>query len=647
MSAKLIRLALALAVLAIALVALFWPAINSLRSTAFVGAPVQITAPVPPGRDQWVAFAGSEAGGQYSSLQDINRGNVADLQVAWRFATGTAGTRTTPIHVNDSLYLCNSKVEVMAIDPATGTQRWRTDVDAAIGDDGANVACKAVAYWRAASAGGAPCDKRLFVGDGRARLYALDADTGALCADFGNGGYVALQDFEYYGEGPMTLPSPPAIYADLVIVGSAMPDNVDNADVPDGIVRALDVRTGAQVWEFNPIPESMREATGAANVWAMFAVDAQHGIVYLPTTSPSLDGYGASRTQEIPLANAVVALRADTGELLWHYQTVHHDLFEMDLPAQPILFDRVRDGQTIPALAQITKSGLVFLFNRLTGEPLFPIEERAVPQSDVPGEVSSPTQPFPVLPEPFARQRVSREEMFGLTWIDRRACQKQLDGLRNEGPFTPASLQGSLQLPSPIGGGNWGGAALDPARQLLVVRATNLGIVWRLKEVPESERRNLPPDFYDLRQPMYGTPYEMTGGALMGPFGVPCTPPPWGTMTAIDLVTGRTVWHRPVGRAHRNGMGAPEVWGSPMSAGPMVTAGGLVFMGAVMDNHLRAFDVDSGKTLWQGRLPAPGMAVPMTYRAQGRQFVVVAAGGWAPLQTDLADELVAFALPER
>lgn len=628
------------------LVALFWPAIGSLRSPAFAGPPAAVTAPIPPGREDWVAYAGSEAGGQYSSLADIDRSNVAQLAVAWRFSTGTTGTRTTPIHVNESLYLCNSRIEVIALDPATGAERWRTDADAAIGDDGANVACKSVAYWQAALPAGAPCDKRVFVGDGRARLYALDADSGALCMEFGRGGYVALQDFEYHGKGPMTLPSPPAIYRDLVIVGSAMPDNVDLANLPDGIVRALDVRTGRQVWEFNPIPEDMRDITGAANVWSMFAVDAQNGIVYLPTSSPSLDGWGATRKGDIPLANALVALRAENGEVLWHFQTVHHDLFEMDLPAQPILFEQVRDGRTVPAVAQVTKSGLVFVFNRLTGEPLFPIEERAVPQTDVPGESSSPTQPFPVTPEPFARTRVSRQEMFGLTWIDRLACQRQLDGLRNEGPFTPASLKGSLQLPSPIGGGNWGGAALDPARQLLVVRATNLGIVWRLRAVPESERKNMPPDFFDLHQPMYGTPYEMTGGAMMGPFGVPCTPPPWGTLTAIDLSTGRTVWQRPVGSARRNGLPAPEAWGSPMSAGPMVTAGGLAFMGAVMDNHLRAFDIDTGGTLWKASLPAPGMAVPMTYRARGRQFVVVAAGGWAPLQTDLSDELVAFALPE-
>lgn len=643
---KMGKIILGLVVLGGALVMLFWPAISSLRSTAFVGEPVEITAPVPEGRNQWVAYAGSEAGGQYSSLADINRDNVAELKVAWRYATGSTGTRTTPINVNGSLYLCTSKVEVVSLDPATGQERWSTDLDAAIGDDGANVSCKAVAYWQAASPAAGPCDKRLFVGDGRARLYAVDADSGQLCQDFGKGGYVALKDFEYHGEGVITLPSPPAIYKDLVIIGSAMPDNVDNADVPDGIVRAFDVRSGREVWHFNPIPEAMRDRTGAANVWSLFAVDAQNGIVYLPTTSPSLDGWGVTRREPIPLANAVVALDADTGEEIWHYQTVHHDLFEMDLPAQPILFDMVRNGRTIPALAQITKSGMVFTFNRLTGEPLFPIEERPVPQTDVPNEVTSPTQPFPTLPKPFARQHVTRNEMFGVTWIDKIACQRQLDDMRNEGPFTPASLKGSLQLPSPIGGGNWGGAAMDPARQLLIVRATNLGIVWRLREVPEEERKNLPPDFLNLYQPMHGTPYAMTGGAMMGPFGVPCTPPPWGTLTAIDMATGRTVWQRPVGSVHRNGLIAPSVWGSPMSAGPMVTGGGLAFMGAVMDNHLRAFDIDTGKTLWSGDLPAPGMAVPMTYRAGGRQFVVVAAGGWGPLQTDLSDEIVAFALPE-
>lgn len=642
---------LALLALVLALVVVFWPSLSYRLPRYEIAPPVPLRAAVPD-RTTWAATGGSPGGGQYSSLTQITRDNVRSLQPVWTHHSGdfapvdapTGGTSFEPtaIVANDTLYYCTPFNRVFALDPVTGKERWAIDLMAVTGAKRDIGTCRGVAYWQSDSPTGAACDKRIIKGDMAGRVYAIDADTGRLCMDFGIRGFVDLNTLENYGRGPVSMTSPPSIFRDLAIVGSLVPDNA-HTDIADGIVRALDVRTGREVWNFSPIPEPQRATTGGSNVWSLTAVDVANGIIYLPTTSPSVDVYGGHRLADIPYANAVVALNGETGAVLWHYQIIHHDLFDYDLPAQPMLIDLERDGQTVPAVVQITKTGFAYVLNRLTGKPLFPVDEQPVPQSDIEGEVSSPTQPIPRLPEPFARQSMTRDEVFGLTWFDRAACLKQFDASRYDGIFTPSSLKGSLIIPSMAGGGTWGAAAIDPARQILIVRAQNVGTIMRL--VPAREDREEGGRFDFLHRPLWGTPYRMTGEVFMSPFGIPCLPPPWGELTALDLVTGKTLWRVPLGHVQRGRFSSPESWGSPGFGGPLVTAGGLVFIGATFDARFRAFDIDDGRKIWEAEVPAPAIAVPMTYEAGGRQFVVIAAGGSAYGGDQLSDALVAFGLP--
>jgi quinoprotein glucose dehydrogenase len=644
---------LILIALLVALGVFFWPPLASWPKRHPVAPPVSLRAAVPD-RATWSSPGGSPGGGQYSSLAQITRDNVNTLREAWTHRSGDfapvdspdGGTAYEPtaILANGTLYYCTPFNRVFALDPASGAERWVIDLFAVTGTKREIGTCRGVAYWEAAQPSGGGCERRLFKGDFTGRLFAIDADTGKLCQDFGTGGFVDLNTFGNHGQGRVSMTSPPSIYRDLVITGSLVPDNFA-ADTADGIVRAFDVRTGREVWNFNPIPEELRAITGGANVWTLTSVDTANGILYLPTTSPSPDVYGGHRTADIPLASAVVALKAETGEVLWKYQIVHHDLFDYDLPAQPILVDLQRGAATVPAVVQITKTGFAYVLNRLTGEPLFPIEERPVPRSDIAEEVSAPTQPIPQLPEPYSRQTLTREEIFGLTWFDRAACREKFDAARYEGMFTPSSLKGSLILPSMSGGGTWGAAAVDPARQVLIVRAQNVGTIMRLVPVPEGGKHIEGGRLDFLTRPLHGTPYRMTGEVFLSPLGVPCVPPPWGELTALDLVSGKTLWRIPLGHVIRGAIKSPDAWGSPGYGGPLVTAGGVIFIGATFDSRFRAFNIDNGRLLWEAGLPAPAIAVPMTYEVAGRQYIVIAAGGTAYGDDKLADALVAYALP--
>ena len=606
----------------------------------------------------WPAYGGAPGGGHYSSLDQINRANVRDLEVAWHYRSGDAerhertgsgaSYEPTPIFHNDLLYTCSTYNEIIALHPGTGREVWRFDPHAGLFDDEARAStCRGVAYWEASTPGpDTPCEKRVFKGDRAGRMLAIDADSGKPCQDFGAGGYVDLTHPESGGTGRLFMTSPPAVIADRLIVGGAVGDNIA-ADSPDGVIRALDVRTGELIWRIVTIPEHLSDVTGGADVWPPFSVDPASGMAFIATGSPSVDVYGAGRNEPVPFANAVLAIDAATGAVRWHRQLVHHDLFDYDLPDQPHVVEIRRDGVRVPAIIQITKSGLVFAFHRDTGAALFPIEQRSVPVSDVPGEQSSPTQPHPLAPPPFARQSFSRDEVFGLAFWDRNRCLDDFDELRYDGPFTPPSERGSLIYPAPSGGGNWGGAAIDPGRSILVVKAQNFGFKARLD--PRADGIDaLPAEPGMLAQTMRGTPYRIVGELWLSPWGIPCTPPPWGELTAIDLDTGHTVWRRPVGQVPFGPFGllrSRAAWGSPILGGPTITAGGLVFIAATTDSRFRALNLDTGEELWGADLPAPGMAVPMTYEFEGRQYVVIAAGGNVLARTELGDSLVAFALP--
>jgi len=617
-------------------------------------------------RSDWPTYGGPPGGTQHSSLDQINVDNVAELEVAWIHHSGDeAWLEVTPIHANDSLYYCTPMNRVVSLDPATGAERWRFDPHADEGGLGIVdverqiVRCRSVAYWEATTPRvGALCEKRVFKGDINGFLYAIDGDTGASCSDFGaaNGhpGYVSHWDYAGNGVGPRHTTSGPIVVGDVVVSAVGVEDSP--VDASDGFVRGFDVRTGELVWEFNPIPPERIHETGAANVWSTLSADIERGLVFLPTTSPSSDFYGGPRTFPIPYGTATIALDAKTGAVVWSYQTVHHDIYDYDLPGHPLIATIRQDGRARDVAIQQTKWGYLFVFDVETGEPVWPIEERPVPVSDVPGEQTSPTQPFPTLPEPFTLTTLTRDDLYGLTPLDRAWCRARFDELRYDGMFTPPSIEGTLHFPGFGGGGNWGGAAYDPGSNQVIIKSLTIATVHHLIPNPDGGLTPMPaPDgsvpgsSYRTGggDPMPGTPYYTATENFMSPLGVPCTPPPWGTLTAIDMDSGRVNWTIPFGKVRRFGITFPKFlgWGTSILGGPMTTAGGLIFMGASMDKKMRALDVRTGEELWSADLPYAGMAVPMSYMADGRQYVVMAAGGNRRTFTEEGDAIVAFALP--
>ena len=619
----------------------------------------------------WPAYGRDPGGTRVSPLAQITRENVARLQVAWTYHTGEpdmAGMphrppalEVTPLVVDGAMYVSTPAGRIVALDPATGAERWRFDAGVNPHRGYGDFASRGVAYWRDPRATPVtPCSRRILATTIDARLVALDAGSGTPCAGFGRNGALDLRvglrvqpaEFTAY-----EVTSPPVVVGDLVITGSAVADNSSPAPA-SGEVRAWDARTGALKWTFDPVPQDTTDPayrtwqggsaarTGAANVWSIMVADPGRDLVFLPTSSPAPDYYGGLRPGENRYANSVVALRASTGRVVWHFQTVHHDLWDYDNASPPALVTVTRGAARIPAVLQATKSGMLFVLNRETGEPVFPVEERAVPASDVPGETASPTQPFTAATPPLSPLRYSAEDAWGPTPEVQAGCRAMMAGLRIDGPFTPPSLQGTLVVPGNIGGAHWGGVAADEGRGIAVVPVNRVAAMVQLIPAAgfngdsmrrEDAQRGLT-DFEYTR--MHGTPYIMRRRLLIGPAGLPCTPPPFGALVAVSLATGAIIWNVPLGT-----MGEAPNLGSPNLGGPIVTASGLVFIGATLDRAIRAFDVETGRELWKAPLPAGARATPMTYEAGGRQFVVIAAGGGGPFGA--GDAIVAFALPAR
>jgi quinoprotein glucose dehydrogenase len=626
---------------------------------------VLITCSPPPSRSDepgpgWPVVAGSQGGGHFTPLTQITAENVSQLHEAWVYHTGdyspgAPGHRATtfeatPILANAMLYFCTPYNRVIALQAATGKLIWSHEpepqLDRAYSKQHSLI-CRGVSYWQEPTPdANRACQTRIFQGVLDGRLEALDAHTGALCADFAGGGVIDLNKMDNgsVDVSEVNVTSAPVIFEDLVIVGSAISDN-HAINMPSGFVRAFDARTGQERWHWSPIPEALRNRTGAGNVWAPMAIDTARGVLYAPTSSPSPDFWGGLRTDPLPHVDAVVALNARTGALIWQFQTVHHNLFDYDLPAQPTLIDVQHNERVIAAVAQPTKTGFLWVLNRETGESLFPVVERAAPQSDVPGEHTALTQPEPLLPPPFTLQRVTDADVWGLTPLDREACLHRIHALRNDGLFTPPSLRGSLVVPYFGGGSNWGGMAFDPRSHLAILNVMNIPGYVRL--FPADNYAALKQAGGDEVGPMIGAPYGMQRGLLLSPIGIPCTRPPWGTISAVDLDTGEIRWQHPLGTQPIGvlGLNAPSKWGAANLGGPLVTGSGLVFIGATPDGMFRALNLQTGDVVWQHHLPYPGVATPMSFQAaDGRQFVVIAAGGSILLNSPIGDALVAFAL---
>jgi quinoprotein glucose dehydrogenase len=603
----------------------------------------------------WDHYGGDAGGQRYSAAALVRPDNVGRLRQQWLYRTGDLGRRpaalmrrikfeTTPILAGDKLVFCSSFNEIVALDPATGAEAWRYDPHVATDTRPANrFNCRGVLQWRDPEApAAAPCALRILSATVDARLLAVDARSGRACAGFGTNGEVALAIGPLLWPGELQVSSAPVIVGSTVIVGSAIGDN-QHTGAPSGRVRAFDARTGAPRWEWEPLEPDAR-AAGAANVWAPMSVDEARGLVFLPTSSPSPDFYGGARPGANRHADSVVALHAADGALAWAFQVVKHDVWDYDVSAQPTLATLTIDGRARDVVVQATKQGFVFVLDRDTGQPVFPVEERAVPQGGAAGEQLSATQTFPADLPALVPSTLRPDDTFGFTFFDRGACRDRIAALRSDGLYTPPTVQGTLLFPFTGGGVNWGGVAMEPGG---IVFVNTSRAVQAVRLVPRAEFADTKARNADKEvSPQAGTPFGMVREIVLSPFGAPCNPPPWGTLAALDLNGRRILWETPLGTTEDLlPLGIALGTGTPTFGGPIATAGGLVFIGAAMDRYLRAFDMKSGAELWRGRLPAAGMATPMSYLWQGRQYVVIAAGGHGEAGAETADAVVAFALP--
>ncbi|MCY4013166.1 MAG: pyrroloquinoline quinone-dependent dehydrogenase [Gammaproteobacteria bacterium] len=620
--------------------------------------------------DGWPHYGGSLGGDRHAVPSSIGPGNIDGLSIVWTYRTGDATDgkefegnpsrfRATPILVGGRLVFSSGFNRVFALDPGTGEEIWTYDPEVDFAEPYSEMfTSRGVAAWYGSASGQEHCPARVFLGTLDARLIAVDAETGTLCTDFGRRGQVHLSaGVRRYREREYSVTSPPTVVGDLVIVGSSIGDN-GAARLESGMVRAYDARDGSLAWSWDPVARSedhpgaggwanvRRNRTGGANVWSVMSADPDRDLVFLPTSSPSPDFYGGRRPGNNAFANSVVALRASTGEFKWGYQTVRHDLWDYDLAAQPLLFDHLSaDGTRRPALAQATKTGFVFVLDRETGEPLHPVEERAVPVSYVPGEEAAPTQPFPKL-----RLHATDARPLALWDFDpehRAACKRLSAGIRYDGIFTPPSHEGTLVYPGNPGGTNWGSMAYDRDSRIGYLTVSRWPTVVRLvprRQFRAAEREGTVNGAVAQFTEQNGTPYGMARVDLAHEF-LPCLGGPWATLVAVDLDAAEILWERPVGTTPWVDVGREAAgWGYLTKGGPMVTDGGVVFLATTYDNTLRAFDGTYGNELWSHELPAGAHSTPMAYRDRGVDYVVITAGGDLSEGEGRGDFVVAFGL---
>ncbi|MES1203467.1 MAG: membrane-bound PQQ-dependent dehydrogenase, glucose/quinate/shikimate family [Pseudomonadota bacterium] len=629
--------------------------------------------PEPADAGAWTHYGGDLSGARYSPLSEITPRNAASIEQAWVYHAGLYGPdgarrgnlEVTPLMADGAIYGCTAFSSVFALDPVTGKEIWRHDpkLDQ---DNLARTVCRGVTFFRAPK-GVADCPTRLLLGTADNHLIALDAKTGRPCAGFGAGGAVNLRDG--LGDLPArwTSPSsPPTIVNGVAVIGAFVADN-QSIDVPPGVVRGYDAVTGALKWAFDPGRPDRRKllapgetyTPSTPNAWTVFSGDEALGLVFVPMGNGSPDFLGGHRTPETDrFSTSLVALDAATGAVRWTFQAVHHDLWDYDLAAQPVLADFPIGATTAPAVFVPTKTGQVFVLDRRTGAPLTKVEERTVPASDLPGERASPTQPFSVEMPDFVGPQLTEADMWGLTPFDQVYCRIKFREARYDGIFTTPRLGPTIRLPGELGGIDWGSVAVDEARAVMIVNSNRMADYDQLIPRAQADAEGLvprmgPPKPGAPRPPpgaaMAGTPYAVHWKGFLTPLDVPCQRPPYGMLTAVDLKTRKVIWARPLGDSRNSGpWGVPTLLpiplGAPNIGGSIVTGGGLIFIAATQDEMFRAIDLASGKTVWQVRLPAAGNATPMTYKgADGRQYVLIAAGGQS-IRTKPGDAFVAFRL---
>jgi len=622
----------------------------------------QPATPLVPGTATWDSFHGQLNAQKYSPLTQITADNVGKLTKVWEFHTGdvsdgkgdTPATvwSATPIFANDTLYIGTPFDRLIALDPGTGKEKWHYDTKSSRKALTQPVLKnRGVSYWQAKNpVSGEACQKMVYMGTVDGKLFALDADSGKPCSGFANNGVLDLNQWNTVNaKYPLSVLQPPTVVGNHLLVGWAGKDWA-YAEAPPGTVFSVNAQTGKLEWTFEAIPAEIRKRTGTANVWTHMSADEANGLVYLPVSSPSPNYWGGNRVDAIPLGTSTTALDINTGKVVWSRQWVHHDVWDYDINSAPTLMDITVDGKQIPALVQATKQGFLFVVNRLTGEDVWPIEERPVPQGDgsVQGEVLSPTQPFPTKPAPLLDQSKKPEIWKLADIVGGGQCSRLWDNLTYEGMYTPPTTkgEGTLTYPDSAGGVQWGGVAFDPQKQIAIVNTSH--IVQYVKLYSREDYDNADKDSGNESgfAPQEGAPYGMRLLVASNWLGMPCWQPPFGEIVALDMHTGDVKWRRPVGASQQYGFFMPESWGSPTIGGPAVTAGGVIFIGASMDAKVRAYSVESGEELWSDQAEAPAVANPSVYEYKGRQYVAFVAGGNTILKDQVGDQVVVYALPE-
>ncbi|HEY3591192.1 MAG TPA: glucose/quinate/shikimate family membrane-bound PQQ-dependent dehydrogenase [Buttiauxella sp.] len=666
------------AVLAITVVALAWAVFNDPQEingtlSADAQTPAAASSTIPDA--DWPAYGRNQEGQRYSPLKQINDKNVGQLKEAWTFQTGDVKRPTdpgeitnevTPIKIRDTLYLCTAHQQLFALDAATGKQKWKFDPRLDTNPSFQHVTCRGVSYHEATADNASPdvvsdCPRRIILPVNDGRLFAINADNGQLCESFANKGILNLQT-----NMPVTTPgmyeptSPPIITDKVIVIAGAVTDNYSTRE-PSGVIRGFDVNSGKLLWAFDPgakepntIPgDEHHYSLNSPNSWAPAAYDAKLDLVYLPMGVTTPDIWGGNRTPEQErYASSIVALNATTGKLAWSYQTVHHDLWDMDMPSQPTLADiSDKNGNLIPVIYAPAKTGNIFVLDRRDGKLVVPAPEKPVPQGAAKGDYVTPTQPFSELSF-RPKKDLSGADMWGATLYDQMVCRIIFHKLRYEGIFTPPSEQGTLVFPGNLGMFEWGGISVDPNRQVAIANPMALPFVSKLMPRGPGNPMEPPKDAKGSGtetgiQPQYGVPYGVTLNPFLSPFGLPCKQPAWGYISAVDLKTNEVVWKKRIGTVRDSSpLPLPFKMGMPMLGGPISTAGNVLFIGATADNYLRAYNMSNGEKLWEARLPAGGQATPMTYEVNGKQYVVISAGGHGSFGTKMGDYIVAYALPD-